>query len=182
MRFFVIDEATRRVVPSPEILLIHPFDVIWKRAEGTERATKEIAFVAFMENLEDDNPFRDEEESVKERKVKKAVFGDDPFETDPIIDHAREVLKSRYEATFSYSYYNAAVEAALSLRDYMRTVDFSERTKSEAMVHDPNKTQNTIAQTIKTLQNLKELRKRVITESYEESKQQKDRQSSMFED
>lgn len=182
MRFFTIDDKTKEVIPSPDILLIHPFDIIWKRAEDKSRAVKEIAFVAFMENLEDDNPYRDEEGNSKVEKVKKAVFGDDPFEPDPIIDHARDVLRGRYEATFAYSYYNAAVEAALSLRDYMRTVDFSERTKSEAMVHDPNKTQNTIAQTIKTLQNLKELRKRVITESFEESKQQKDRQSSRYED
>lgn len=181
MRFFTITPE-REVAPAPEILLLHPFDLIWSRAESKQRATKEIAYVAFMENLEDDNPYRDEEEDVKDRKVRKALFGDDPFEPDHVIEHAREVLRDRYESTFSYSYYNAAVQAAVSLRDYMRTVDFSERTKSEAMVHDPNKTQNTIAQTIKTLQNLKELRKRVITESYEESVQQKNRQSSRYED
>lgn len=181
MKFFTIDQATRRVTPSAEILLINAFSVIWARSDK-DRALKEIAYVVFMESLEEDNPYRDTPEEIKEATVIKELFGDEPFVPDEVVKHARETLLERYKDTNAFRYYQAAVKAGEALRNYLETVDFEERTKSNAMVHDPKKTRDTIAETIDTLNNLKKVRERVITESFEVSKQVKNRTGGLYED
>jgi hypothetical protein len=183
MKLLELDRVSNEVIPSPFLLEVEEFRIIWERdkSKGKAKAKKEIAYIYFTESLERDNPYTDMEGVERERKVVKDVFGGD-FTPDKEIRAACDKLSQFYKSTFSYKYFRTSLEAAENLRDYLENVNYSERTKSEGMVHDPKKVQTILMDTRKTLTSLKELRDAVINESYEQDKLVADRTRNFFED
>ncbi|MCA9387472.1 MAG: hypothetical protein H6546_02905 [Chitinophagales bacterium] len=221
MRFFFQDEATKEILPTPEILMIHPFNLIWERTDDKAQALKELSFIYFMTSMDKDNPYRDtgaefeffeapksiiqqsdyEDGESYEEVVGKSVmdqiveferdrmnliiadvFSGTPYVPDEVVLHGIRKMRDIYSKAFSYKFFVSAARSAAALRNYLETVDFSERTKSGGLVHDPNKINSSIQQITATMKGLHDTRERVVTESFDSAKQVKDRNTGLFED
>jgi len=90
MELFDIDGGN--VVLSPTSLYIPPFKKLWERdaSEDKERATKEIAYVAFLCNLSTKNPYNAYTDSIREEKVNKDTINKKP---DTLIKEAIKKYK-----------------------------------------------------------------------------------------
>lgn len=220
MRFFFLDPVTNDIRPTPEILMIHPFNLIWERAEDKDQALKEMALVYFMTSLEKENMYRDtgsefeffetprasynadddEEDDTSElsfvdvqgqriqhdadrmNQIIEDVFPGQEYVPDEVVLHAIKKMREIYTKVFSYRFFMSAVKSAASLRHYLETVDFGERTRSGGLVHDPNKINTSIQQITATMKGLHDTRERVVTESFDSAKQVKDRSKGRYED
>lgn len=183
MKLLELDRSINEVVPSPLLLQIKEFRVLWDRdkSKSKDTARKEIAYVYFMQSLESDNPYAGLEDIDRERKIIDDVFGE-KYLPDTTVKGAMRKLDELYKNTFSFKYYRTSLEAAENLRDYLENVDYEERLKSGGMVHDPKKVQSILMDTRKTLTTLKELRDAVINESYDQDKMVSDRKRNYFEE
>jgi hypothetical protein len=183
MRLLELNRSTNEVVPSPFLLQIEEFKKVWDRDKSKSKgeALKELAYIYFMQSLENDNPYAGLEDIDRERKIIEDVFGE-KYLPDAIVKEAMRKIDELYKNTFSFKYYRTSLEAAENLRDYLENVDYEERLKSGGMVHDPKKVQSILMDTRKTLSSLKELRDAVINESYDQGKMVSDRKRNYFED
>lgn len=177
MRFFHIDPVTNEVQPTPEILMVNPFNVIWDRSDK-EYALKELAFIVFCEDRSKTNPYRD----LEEKDVIVEVFDGQEYTPDEVVQYARQKIRDIHESSKYYKSMAAAQKGLETLRTYLEKVDLDERTNSGGMVHDPNKVSKAIQDMPANMESLSKMENMVASENFVTTKTTKDRKQSMFED
>jgi len=110
---------------SPEALVIQEFSIIWKRDKRKEkdRALRELAYVYHSTDYQ--SIYRNYHPEDRESKIKTDIFNDKEWMPDSAIILAQNKY-SQLQTTLSLELLNDAEIGLTSLREYFRSVDFSE--------------------------------------------------------
>lgn len=183
MAFLFVVEG-RAVFPNPETLLISPYKDIWERdeSENKENAIEDFCYIEFTTSTKKSNPYRQYEDEIKKKIVKKDVITREDWEEDELIVAARKKLETfQREASTTYSYYQAAKIAAEKMKTFFLNVDLDERNeKTLNPVYKPTDITRALNDTEKVLANLKDLEKKVEEEIYEEVRTKAGKEISHF--
>ena len=112
-----------QIVLNPTSLYIPPFKELWDRdtSEDKSRATKEIAYVAFLCNYSSRNPYMAYSDSIREMYVNRDTIQGDP---DDLVKSAIEKYREFQDTTYT-RLLNSSKNAAEKLAHYFDTMDFS---------------------------------------------------------
>lgn len=171
------------VTPNPAILLLDPFKKIWERDKSKDKGTaiKEFAYVFFMVSPLVDNPYSGYEEEVREQKIQDSLF-DKKYRPDELVKAAMEEYEDYLSnGSVAIRLYKANIRHVESIIDYLNTVDYNERTKSEGLVHNIDRNKKIAEESSKLLEGLKKLEHQIYQEDYQDEKIKAGRRISQFE-
>lgn len=119
----------------PELLAIKQFSKIWNKKDK-DLAVKELAYIGYRCNY--NSPYNQTVDTLEE---KLRLLGNDIMDNPNYIppDYVEDAIKIYMErnVTFSMSYLEAMREAARKIITYYKDIDFTEQTKSGALVNKP---------------------------------------------
>jgi|TARA_R110002050_G_C8943259_1_gene512742 hypothetical protein len=180
---FLFEVTGKVVFPTAETLLISPFKEIWERDKSKEKyqAIKEFTYIEFLTSMKKSNPYKQYSEDLKPIKVKEAIFKEEEWRPDELVNEGLKQIKEFQEgASTTYSYYIAAKKVAEKMKEFFIDVDINERNERGAPVWKPKDITSALNDTEKVLSNLKTLEKKVEEELFEETKTRSNKQISPF--
>lgn len=156
------------VVPQPEVLLIYPFSLIWKRdkEKGKPTALLELAVAEFVSSENATNPFRGYHSDERLYHVRQGLKIPAEWNPDPLVYEAIDYLENlQQKGSFSFRYLRAAQEAAEKLKTFFVEVDLNERhPKFGTPIFKVSDITKALRDTEHVISNLKTLEKRVHEE------------------
>lgn len=166
MRALDIHEG--RVIPTPEALALPVFSALYARdkTKHKEKAFSELCYVVFMTDPRKANPYMGMDENERHDKlVEEILNGKKP---DKLVLEALEWWQDYWARNIpEIEVWKDAQSAATSLMDYLKNVDYDERTKSGGMVHNPNHVASTLAKVSDILQQLNSLGRKIQEEAFD---------------
>lgn len=177
---FIIEN--KKVVPTPEILLVNPFKYIWNRDRtvNKETAMKEFAYIEFTTSMLKSNPYAGYSEEQKPDIVKKALGLTNWTPDKHVKDAIKYINEIQKNASPTYSYYLAAKIAAEKMKDFFLTFDINERTDKGMPVYKPSEITNALNNTDKVIASLKALEKKIDQELIADVKTRSNKTISPF--
>jgi len=172
------------VIPTPEVLLIKPFKVLWDRDKTTkkEKVIKEFSYIEFMCSFKKSNPFIGYDPFNRHRKVCEHVFDDSKYIPDASVKAAISVYDEiQNESSLSLRFYRSLVKAVEKLIKFAEDVDLSERDNRGAPVYTPNHITQITSKAYDTLKQLTLMQQKVEQELYESNKTRGNREINHFE-
>lgn len=178
-------QITKNVVyPNAETLLISPFKEIWERDKTKDKniAVKEFSFIEFTTSQLKSNPYKEYPAGRREDKIITDLFKDVSWTPDKLIKEAQEkIIEFQEEGSLSYTYHKAAVAAAEKTKNFFENFSYSKLNfKSGAPLYKPAEITRALKDTNSTLKELKELKKKVEEELFEEVKTRAEKKISIF--
>lgn len=170
--------------PSTHALLIEPFKTIWEIDESKDKgnAIKVFTFIELMCSPKRSNPFFGYSEATRPSKVKKEVFKDESYHTTSFM--IKGILKYKELLAISspsYGLLNAALLANESLKEYLSSIDFTERTNGGAAVIKPKDITAALKEVPDTAKSLESLLNKVNSELSESTKTRNQREIGEYE-
>jgi len=163
-----LDVHEGRVIVSPEAMALPVIRTLYKRdkSKKKERAFDETCFVVYMTDPRKANPYSALDETKRREKLIKDVL--DGREPDKELEKAVKWWAEYWQENIpEMEIWQDAKEAATSLMDYLKNVDYTERTNSGAMVANPGQVASTLSKVNTILQQLAGLGKKIQEEAYE---------------
>lgn len=172
------------VNPTPEILLVQPFNVIWERDTSPQKviAKLEMAYAEFMISMMKSNPYRDYAVGKKSSQIKKGIGLADDWTPDGPVQQAMAYLDEiQTEGSISYRYWKANKNVLEKQIDYFENLDPSELNgKTGNPLYKPVDIPNAVEKAEKVLVVINNLRAKVDEELYESSKNKGGKEISPF--
>lgn len=165
MDIFVIDKGI--IKPTDFVLGISPFKEIWDRdkSDKKDRAIKDFTFIEYYVSPKTINPFKDIREEEREKKIIETVSILKGYKPDKLVwqavDRYKEML---YQWSKSYRLYTAAMKAIENLRDFLETVDVSEKNDKGMPIYKPKDITNALKDINSIISNLKDLERNIFDE------------------
>jgi hypothetical protein len=182
MDFFIIENNI--VKPTADILMVNPFDKIWERdsSKMKDRAHKDLAYINYYCSPMKTNPYKGYSDEERGKRIISGSLGGD-YEPDDLVFEAINWVKEEYlkNASFSYSFLQAAIEGANKLKQFFRDYDLNERTRSGTPVYKPADITRALKDTEDILKNIQSLEKRVNEELTTKGKHKGERKINPFE-
>jgi len=166
MRALDIHEG--RVIPTPEALAVPVIAALYSRdkSKKKERAFDELCYVVFMTDPRKANPYMGLNlEERKDKLIKEVLASKKP---DKLVDEAVKWWQEYWSRNIpEIEVWQDAQSAATSLMDYLKNVDYDERTKGGSMVHNPSHVASTLAKVSDILQQLNSLGRKIQEEAFD---------------
>ena len=177
---FVVENHVAK--PNPECLLVNPFKEIWERDNTADKrvAIAEFSYIEFMSSMKDSNPFRDEEEDVKETRIIEEVKPSNDWKPDALLTQGVERMIEIQNTSLTYRFYMGCRSAAEKVILNWRGIDLSERTKAGMPVFKAKDVTSGLQDAEKILQTLSSLDKKVQQDLLEISKTRANKEISYF--
>ena len=172
------------VIPTPEILLIEPFKILWDRDKTNkkEKAIKEFSYIEFMNSYKKTNPFIGYDSFNRHVKICEFVFNDKKYIPDDKVKDAIKFYNMlQDESSVSLRFYKSLVKGVDKLISFAETVDLSERDVKGSPVYTPNHITQITSKAYDTLKQLQLMKEKVEQELYESSKTRSNREINVFE-
>lgn len=183
MELFTVDNGI--VIPNKNTLLIHPFMDLWERDSSEKKtiALKEFQYIEFLCSYSKDNPYAGYDEDVKEYKIRRNVFKDNPewLPDDLVQAGIATYISFRDEASPTLRFYLANLAGAKKLQDYYENVDLYKETRTGALVNKPSDVARGLTQATAILNSLETLRIKVQQELLDSGKTRANRTVNHFE-
>jgi len=178
---FTIENSV--AIPNTETLLISPFKEIWNRDKSKykDKAIKEFTFIELMSSKKKTNPYAGYSDEIRFEKLKEVLF-DESWEQDILLEQALiKVDEFQREASPTYSYYIAVLEAAEKMKNFFRTFDMDERNDKNVPIYKPGDITRALNDTDKVLQNINSMKEKVEQELFEQVKTRSNKTINPFE-
>lgn len=166
MRSLDIHEG--RVIPTPEALAVPVISALYERdnTKHKENAFKALCYVTFMTDPRKANPYIGLNEEDRATKLQKEFLGGK--KPDKLIKDAVEWWREYWATNIpEIEVWRDAQSAATSLMDYLKNVDYDERTRAGSMVHNPSHVASTLAKVSDILQQLNSLGRKIQEEAFD---------------
>ena len=131
--------------PAPEAYHIQEFAILIRRDRGSSgdsqgrkklRASKELAYIYNMVNYKSPYVQHFPDEKLRQIKVKLAIFGEEDWESDEVVEAA--LLKySELVETPLIKMIKAALNSVYQMEQYFKEVDWEDRDHKGAMIYKP---------------------------------------------
>lgn len=173
-----------RAFPSTHALLIEPFKSIWSKDLSAEKgeAMKVFTYIELMCNPKKSNPFFGFDQDIRSAKVKKEVYGnaDQPTTSDMLLGVMafNELLEN---SSVGYSLYLSSMEAASTLKDYLKSINLDERTNGGSAVYKPVDVTRALKEIPEVIKGLRALREKIHEELTEDAKMRNQREVGDYE-
>lgn len=172
------------VNPTPEILFIQPFAVIWDRDTSPQKvvAKQEMAYAEFMISMMKSNPYRDYADNKKSEQIKKGIGLPDNWKPDGPVQQAMAYLDEiQTEGSVSYRYWKSNKNLLEKQIEYFENLDPSElNLKTGNPLYKPVDIPNAVEKAEKVLIVINNLKAKVDEELYESSKNKGGKEISPF--
>ena len=184
MELFHIEN--QRAFPTVHALLIEPFKTIWEEDDSPGKG-ESVAIFSYIElvcNPKKSNPFSGYSEIERPSKVKLEIWGDENYkhpQFQQIINGVITYKKLLIEASPTYELYIAALNAADKLKDYLNTIDLTERTNAGTAVTKPADITRALKEVPDVMRSLQNLKDKVNSELEESNKTRNQREIGIFE-
>lgn len=178
---FTIENSV--AIPNTETLLISPFKEIWERdkTKDKEVALKEFTFIELMTSKKKSNPYSGYSDDIRFERLKEVLFHED-WEINPLMERALiKVVEFQKDASPTYSYYMAVLEAAEKMKSFFKEFDINERNEKGVPVYKPAEITRALNDTDKVLQNLDSMKEKVEQELFEQTKTRSNKVINPFE-
>lgn len=170
--------------PNTETLLMSPFKDIWERdlSPSKEVAIKELTFIEFMSSKKKTNPYAGYDEGIRLERLKREFFSED-WEMDTLIEQAlAKIVEFQKEASPTYTYYQAAINAAEKMKSFFNNFDINERNERNGNpIYKPSDITRAIKDTNGVLQDLNKMKDNVEQELFETTKTKNNKTINPFE-
>lgn len=182
MNIFIVENGI--VMPTPEILLVSPFNKIWERdtTKKKEHALKEFAYIEFMCSYKKANPFIGFPPKDRHRKICESVLHNISYIPDDAVKRAMGLYRDWQEnASPSLRFYKAVVKANEKLVAFAEVIDLNERDNKGSAVFKPSDITSITSKAYENLKTLTLMKEKVEQELFEVSKTRSNRQINAFE-
>lgn len=172
-----------RAVPNTETLLISPFSEVWERDDSKDKgqAIKEFTFIELMSSKKKSNVYSGYTDDVRFERLREMLFDED-WEPDNLIEQClAKIDELQKDASPTYSYYLAVVEAAEKMKGFFREFDINELNDRGQRVWKPKDITSAMVDTERVLQNLNAMKDKVEQELFEATKTRANKTINYFE-
>lgn len=179
---FLIEDGI--VKPTPEILFIEVFKVLWEedKSKKKEVALKQFAYIEFMLSPKKTNPFFGYSENIRESKIIESLKIEKEIITDKVENALVYYKNYLLEYSPSLRFYEAAVVGAEKIQDFFTTYDMNATNSRTGMpLHKPADITRALNDTAKVIQTLAGLKEQVQQELLENTRTIKNRNINPFE-
>ena len=181
---FVIQGSV--VNPTPEILMVQPFNIIWERDEDVNKvfAKQEFAYAEFMVSMMKSNPYRDYADKRKAEEIKKGIGLPMDYVPDGPVQQAMAYLDEiQTEGSISYRYWKSNKDVLEKQIEFFEAIDLGERNfKTGNPIYKPSDIPAAVEKAEKVLMVINNLKSKVDEELYESSKNKGGKEISPFAD
>lgn len=180
---FLFTVENFKATPNIETLLISPFKEIWERdvSKNKEIAIKEFSYIELYTSKKKANPFSGYSSDIRATKLKGMIFKKE-VKLDSLVNEAIVMIEQlQKEASPTYSYYSAALEAVEKMKDFLNSFDINEVNEKGVRTFKPNEIIMAISNTPKLLENLNLLKEKVEQELFNVTKTKSNKQTNYFE-
>lgn len=142
-----------KVVIEPHALLIKPFSDIWKADKSKDKSTayNKIQYIWFYTDY--DSPYFQLPESEREIKIKEQVLQDKDYKITEDIKEGIKAYNKMY-TTPAMEMLETAVEVVNKMKNYFKSVDFTEKDNNGKLVYDAKEIVDTVAKLPKLTESL----------------------------
>ena len=179
---FVVENAVAK--PNVETLLISPFKEIWERDTTSDKsiAIKEFTFIELMSSKKKSNPYAGYSDEIRFEKLQQIYF-DSEWQPDTLVEQGLiKMSEFHKEASPTYSYYTAVLQAAEKMKNFFNTFDITERSERTGLpIYKPRDITSAMTDTDKVLQNLNSMKDKVEQELFEQTKTKSNKVINPFE-
>jgi hypothetical protein len=166
---FTIENSIAK--PQAETLLISPFKEIWDRdiSKHKEIAIKEFTYIELMTSKKKTNPYAGYTDEVRNNKLCSMLFDDKNWQPDDlVIQGIAKIIEFQKEASPTYQYYIDNLAAAEKTREFLKTIDLSERSyKTGNPIYKPKDVTSAIIDSEKVILTLAILKDKVEQELFD---------------
>lgn len=179
----------KKVLPTPELLLLEPFRKIWEDYEK-EYALDIMAYIFFMTSHNPDkNPFIGYSEMEKAGKVLSSLPSGQLIQAklleegeDDILSAMSLISELEDEGSPSMNFYRSSLNAAQSIISFFNDIDLSRTSPKTGMpLYKPADITRALKETTEVLKTLQGLKDKVRQELFDSSRTTKERRISKFE-
>jgi len=171
-----------KLSPTPSLLSISVFKAIWNRdrTKKKEKAMSELRYVYLMSHPK--SLFISYSKDERPAKVAKDVFGDPSWKPDAKVKAAIKFYEEeRLKSSPTFELWEATVEAARSLGEFLRSIDFNERDEKGKLIHSIGQVTRAMKEADELAISLNSLYEKVVKEQYSSSSTRKGREINSFE-
>ena len=165
MDIFIVENGIAK--PTEYILGIEPFKKIWERdkSEKKDKAMKDFTFIEYYTSPKITNPFRDIEESKREKKIIENIRMLKDYKPDKLVwEGVKKYKEMLFEWSISYRLYLAAKKAVENLRVFLENVDLNERNDKGVPIYKPKDVTTALNDISKIVDNLQQLERKLFDE------------------
>ena len=180
MELFDIERG--RLILNPNSLYVPEFRRIWERDKMStkDQATKEIAYVTFMCNLSNKNPYNAYSERDKAIKITQDIFGDINYKPDDVIKEAMKKYTEMQSTTYT-RLLKSSLKAADKLAEYFEMLDFTKLDSMGKPVYTVRDLGFSLKEVGNIIKSLTSLEKQVQKDQLESVKVRGDNEIGMYE-
>lgn len=178
----LFDIIDGKVVLNADELSIPVFKKIYEsdKSKNKQNSFDKISYVIFMYKW--NSPYMSYiNEDVRDRVIKKDIFGKEDYELDDLTKEAVERYKD-FRHTFSLQFLEENIEGAKKLMDYYRRVNWDELDKSGRPVYSSRDLAANLEKSGGILKSLHSLREQVRREELEVNRVKGGTQVDLYED
>ena len=170
---FLFEVENNVAKPTEEALLIEPFKTIWEKDKSKDKteAIKKFTFIELFTSKKKTNPYAGYKDEDRAAKLKEMLWKNPNKKLDKLTIQGVEKLKEfQTKASPSYSFYEAALEAARKTEDFFRTFDYHKTDKYGKPIYNPNFIVSAVEKTSRVLSALQDMREKVEAELFKADK------------
>jgi len=175
-----------QMLPKEEILLLHPFNELWKRdkTKDKKRAIEELSYIELVCSELKSNPLKKFPTQTKETIAKTNLSFKKDWKPDKLVLSAIDkIMEIQQEHSITLGYYLSAKKAVEKMKDFFENVDLTAvNPKTFSPLYKPKDLTSALNDTEKVISNLKALEKRVEEEIDDVSRNRANKSISPFAD